>query len=152
MSDEKEKISPVFGLILMVIITMILAAVIGFFALQTGDQIEQDARASVDVEEFDGNVMVDVQTLDNSDFIFIAGFDEGDFNTSKNAFYIDYKDTYILETNNASDVAFYIKAVIGEEEEVFRDDSIESGNFVNLKEVPYDSVTINKIKNVDLSD
>jgi len=54
-SDDDRAVSPVIGVILMVAITVILAAVIGTFVLGLGDQV-QDAppNANFDVE-FDGS-------------------------------------------------------------------------------------------------
>ena len=40
-SDEDRAVSPVIGVILMVAITVILAAVIGTFVLGLGDQVQQ---------------------------------------------------------------------------------------------------------------
>jgi flagellin-like protein len=51
--DEKRAVSPVIGVILMVAITVILAAVIGTFVLGLGDQVNNNApQASL---EFDYN-------------------------------------------------------------------------------------------------
>jgi flagellin-like protein len=53
LSDDKA-VSPVIGVILMVAITVILAAVIGTFVLGLGESVSQNANAGVNVE--DGNV------------------------------------------------------------------------------------------------
>lgn len=47
-SDERA-VSPVIGVILMVAITVILAAVIGAFVLGIGDDVQQDVQAGVSV-------------------------------------------------------------------------------------------------------
>lgn len=51
-SDENRAVSPVIGVILMVAITVILAAVIGTFVLGLGDQVQQTSpNAQFDWEE-----------------------------------------------------------------------------------------------------
>jgi len=49
--DNERGVSPVIGVILMVAITVILAAVIGTFVLGLGDSISQNANAGVSVEK-----------------------------------------------------------------------------------------------------
>jgi flagellin-like protein len=61
-ADERG-VSPVIGVILMVAITVILAAVIGTFVLGLGDQVSQTApQATLSVEDYetggDGNVVI----------------------------------------------------------------------------------------------
>jgi flagellin-like protein len=50
-NDDTEAVSPVIGVILMVSITVILAAVIGTFVLGLGDNVEEQPSAGVTVEE-----------------------------------------------------------------------------------------------------
>ena len=50
-SDDSRAVSPVIGVILMVAITVILAAVIGTFVLGLGDQVESAPQASFNFEE-----------------------------------------------------------------------------------------------------
>ena len=49
--DDERAVSPVIGVILMVAITVILAAVIGTFVLGLGDQVESAPQASFDFQE-----------------------------------------------------------------------------------------------------
>lgn len=57
-TDERG-VSPVIGVILMVAITVILAAVIASFVLGFGDSVSQNVQAGADVtEKDDGNVTV----------------------------------------------------------------------------------------------
>jgi len=51
-SDDSRAVSPVIGVILMVAITVILAAVIGTFVLGLGDSVESAPQASI---SFDGD-------------------------------------------------------------------------------------------------
>jgi archaeal type IV pilus assembly protein PilA len=55
-NEEERAVSPVIGVILMVAITVILAAVIAAFVLDMGDSVGQEAQAGVSVD--DGTVTV----------------------------------------------------------------------------------------------
>jgi len=48
--DDDRGVSPVIGVILMVAITVILAAVIGTFVLGLGDSLQQAPQAQLDAE------------------------------------------------------------------------------------------------------
>jgi len=73
--DQQEAVSPVIGVILMVAITVILAAVIGTFVLGLGDQVEDEARAgvNVDVDDSKEEVRVTVTTMGNADYLILRG-------------------------------------------------------------------------------
>ncbi|RQG97693.1 type IV pilin [Natrarchaeobius chitinivorans] len=74
--DEQERaVSPVIGVILMVAITVILAAVIAAFVLDLGGSVGQEAQAGVtiDVDESEGEVQVEVTSLGNSDYVWLSG-------------------------------------------------------------------------------
>jgi flagellin-like protein len=65
-SGEDRAVSPVIGVILMVAITVILAAVIGTFVLGLGDNIGgDDAQASLSFNQDDDTVHVSHQGGDN---------------------------------------------------------------------------------------
>ena len=55
--DDESGVSPVIGVILMVAITVILAAVIGTFVLGLGDSLNQAPQAQLDAE-YDGTNVV----------------------------------------------------------------------------------------------
>lgn len=57
-SDDDRAVSPVIGVILMVAITVILAAVIGTFVLGLGDSLEQAPQAQLDASLSAGNVEI----------------------------------------------------------------------------------------------
>jgi len=57
--DDDRGVSPVIGVILMVAITVILAAVIGTFVLGLGDSLEQAPQAQLDAE-IDGSGQLDI--------------------------------------------------------------------------------------------
>jgi len=54
-SDDNRGVSPVIGVILMVAITVILAAVIGTFVLGLGDSLSQAPQAQLDAELTDSD-------------------------------------------------------------------------------------------------
>jgi len=69
--DDDRGVSPVIGVILMVAITVILAAVIGTFVLGLGDSLEQTPQAQLDAE-LDGSNNIQINhnggdTLDWAD-------------------------------------------------------------------------------------
>jgi len=83
-SEEERAVSPVIGVILMVAITVILAAVIAAFVLDLGDSVGQEAQAGVDLdvdESEGGNITVEVTSLGNADFVELGG-DINSSNTS----------------------------------------------------------------------
>ncbi|RQG97068.1 type IV pilin [Natrarchaeobius chitinivorans] len=74
--DEQERaVSPVIGVILMVAITVILAAVIAAFVLDLGGSVGQEAQAGVtiEVDESAEEVHVEITSLGNSDHVNLSG-------------------------------------------------------------------------------
>ena len=75
LTDKKYSdagVSPVIGVILMVAITVILAAVIGTFVLGLGDQVNQNAQAGVTFDENVGtDVDVQLNTVQSADHIWV---------------------------------------------------------------------------------
>ncbi|MFC4437732.1 MULTISPECIES: type IV pilin [Natrialbaceae] len=76
-NDEERAVSPVIGVILMVAITVILAAVIAAFVLDMGDSIEGEAQAGATIEvENNSNtqqVQVSVTSMGNAEEIELGG-------------------------------------------------------------------------------
>jgi flagellin-like protein len=63
-SGDSRAVSPVIGVILMVAITVILAAVIGTFVLGLGDSVQQNAQAGVSFEQVsDSEVAVTLNSM-----------------------------------------------------------------------------------------
>jgi flagellin-like protein len=58
-ADDERAVSPVIGVILMVAITVILAAVIGTFVLGLGDQVQETAPNAQFNADLDGNATDD---------------------------------------------------------------------------------------------
>ncbi|WP_122088325.1 type IV pilin [Halalkalicoccus subterraneus] len=77
--DDDRGVSPVIGVVLMVAITVILAAVIGAFVLGLGDGLGTNPQAGVTVEG-DGSesATVTLTSLDNADGIVIRDSDGGE--------------------------------------------------------------------------
>ena len=72
-------VSPVIGVILMVAITVILAAVIGTFVLGLGDSVTQNAQAGVTFEEDVGNeVQVQLNSVQSADHVWVEDSEGND--------------------------------------------------------------------------
>lgn len=63
--DDDRAVSPVIGVILMVAITVILAAVIGTFVLNLGGSVQQNVQAGASVECNSANTEIDVTWTSN---------------------------------------------------------------------------------------
>ena len=70
-SEDERAVSPVIGVILMVAITVILAAVIAAFVLDLGGSVGEEAQAgvSIEVDESAESVTVEVTSSGNSDYV-----------------------------------------------------------------------------------
>ncbi|TKX61481.1 type IV pilin [Halorubrum sp. GN12_10-3_MGM] len=74
--DSERAVSPVIGVILMVAITVILAAVIGTFVLGLGDQLGQNANAGVSIDEPNSSyVTVTLVSQGNVDRVIVNATD-----------------------------------------------------------------------------
>ena len=72
MENLNEKgVSPVVGVILMVAITVILAAVIGTFVLGLGDQVQSSATAGVAFNDNGSAMDVTLNNVQNADEIYV---------------------------------------------------------------------------------
>lgn len=73
-NEDERGVSPVIGVILMVAITVILAAVIAMFVLDLGGSVGEEANAGVDIEENgDGSYTVSWISEGNADEIQVGG-------------------------------------------------------------------------------
>ncbi|MFB6283967.1 MAG: type IV pilin [Halobacteria archaeon] len=75
---EDDAVSPVIGVILMVAITVILAAVIGTFVLGLGNNVQENPRLGVSVEQGSdsgGNnyVNVTLASVERADALYVKG-------------------------------------------------------------------------------
>lgn len=76
---QRNGVSPVVGVILMVAITVIIAAVVANFVLDLGNQLGQDADATLNfeqsIDDFGNeyyNVTVTVSDMQNSDYLVVT--------------------------------------------------------------------------------
>ena len=70
--ERDRGVSPVIGVILMVAITVILAAVIAAFVLDLGSGLDSDAQASVTIEgDGTSSVTVTVQAMQDADGVAV---------------------------------------------------------------------------------
>ena len=104
---DERGVSPVIGVILMVAITVILAAVIAAFVLDLGQSVDGEATAGVEID----NDTVTVTTLSDADGVYIAD-DTGE----------PLGDDAILTSTGASNStneegSYSVVAFIGDEEE-----------------------------------
>ncbi|WP_089786929.1 type IV pilin [Natronobacterium haloterrestre] len=76
-SDEERAVSPVIGVILMVAITVILAAVIAAFVLDLGD-LSESANAGVEFDESGSEVTVRIIDEGNTDSIYVEAHEGSD--------------------------------------------------------------------------
>ncbi len=74
--DDDRGVSPVIGVILMVAITVILAAVIGTFVLGLGDSLQQAPQSTLSVE--DAPEEYDTSTTDETNTSFTISQEGGD--------------------------------------------------------------------------
>nr|WP_049990388.1 type IV pilin N-terminal domain-containing protein [Natrinema salifodinae] len=82
-SDDERAVSPVIGVILMVAITVILAAVIAAFVLDMGSSQSQNAQAGVSFDEESDVVTVSVTSMDRAESLEIqsGACDSPDYNS-----------------------------------------------------------------------
>ena len=109
-TGDGRAVSPVIGVILMVAITVILAAVIGTFVLGLGDSVESAPQASFNFDvESDGDVAIKHRGGDNlnPDNVEIrAGGSSADYNTNESSSLTSYTsfsagDEVIVENADA---------------------------------------------------
>lgn len=74
-SDDERAVSPVIGVILMVAITVILAAVIAAFVLDLGGSVSEEAQAgvSIEIDQEAEEIQVEVTSLGNADYVNLSG-------------------------------------------------------------------------------
>lgn len=77
-SEDERAVSPVIGVILMVAITVILAAVIAAFVLDLGGSVGEEPQAGVSVETLEGdNISVSVTSMGNSNGVAVVNASGG---------------------------------------------------------------------------
>jgi flagellin-like protein len=152
-TKDDSAVSPVIGVILMVAITVILAAVIGTFVLGLGEQVEQNARAGVnaDVDASNGNVSLSLTTLDNSDYVLVRGpvddfsVDGTSIPGASNGVVLNTTGDSISMSGSGVSGTLTIVAVIGEEPS--QDTAL--GNAYATQGEPNDGATSTTVQQVD---
>lgn len=81
-NEEERAVSPVIGVILMVAITVILAAVIAAFVLDLGDSTSANAQASFTVEQDSGTVTISLNNANRLDGVSLAGDCDAEFDST----------------------------------------------------------------------
>ncbi|MCU4972919.1 type IV pilin N-terminal domain-containing protein [Halobacteria archaeon AArc-m2/3/4] len=76
--DDERAVSPVIGVILMVAITVILAAVIAAFVLDLGQSQSASASAGVTFSEDGNEVTPQLISIDNADSVYVRITDDDD--------------------------------------------------------------------------
>jgi len=86
-SEDERAVSPVIGVILMVAITVILAAVIAAFVLDLGQSTGANAQAGISFDEDGDDVTTTLSSIDRADRIYmqIDVDEDGDLET----YYVD---------------------------------------------------------------
>ncbi|MWV40638.1 type IV pilin N-terminal domain-containing protein [Natrialba sp. INN-245] len=104
-NEQERAVSPVIGVILMVAITVILAAVIAAFVLDLGGSVGQEAQAGVSIEEdtVANEVTIEVTSLGNSDGVDIQGTHDfegsGDFSVDGDVEGLQVGDVTVIEND-----------------------------------------------------
>ncbi|TYT61560.1 type IV pilin [Natrialba swarupiae] len=101
-NEQERAVSPVIGVILMVAITVILAAVIAAFVLDLGGSVGQEAQAgvSIDVDETQEEIQVEVTSMGNADHVNLSSNGIGDSDEWDNA------DTDELTVGNVTNLEY----------------------------------------------
>ena len=78
-NEDERAVSPVIGVILMVAITVILAAVIAAFVLDLGQSQSSQVNAGVNFDGNDSNVTIQVTDMGNAETVNVTKGDGDDF-------------------------------------------------------------------------
>ncbi|NUC71549.1 type IV pilin N-terminal domain-containing protein [Haloterrigena sp. SYSU A558-1] len=104
-SEEERAVSPVIGVILMVAITVILAAVIAAFVLDMGDSMGSgnvNAVAETDVQDGGNETVVTVTDIGDADGVTVVGSDGTPINDSTDAIITSTGES-VTFTNSSGD-------------------------------------------------
>ncbi|QLK25139.1 type IV pilin N-terminal domain-containing protein [Natrinema zhouii] len=137
-NKDERAVSPVIGVILMVAITVILAAVIAAFVLDLGQGMDEEAQAGIDIEgDESSEVSVQLTSLGNADGIYITKSDGTKLTESETASggsgTVDLTDvgaSVTLTSGNAGADSYSVVAYIGDNA-----DSTDTTTVVNSFEV-----------------
>ena len=142
--NDDRAVSPVIGVILMVAITVILAAVIGTFVLGLGDSLgdnQPSAQLSISVDETDNNVTIehnggDSINLDNLDVVARSGSSTvgvpetvSEFDSVEGATRIGVGESVNVEFTGAEDTADNIRLIHTPSDSIILDRNVDAFDF-----------------------
>ena len=121
-NDEERAVSPVIGVILMVAITVILAAVIAAFVLDMGDSMGNEpvnAVASVDTANNATEAEVSIDDIGNADGIVVVASDGTPVSVNDDKILTSTGETHTYSTSDqlSTDSSFTVQAYQGELED-----------------------------------
>lgn len=122
LADDERGVSPVIGVILMVAITVILAAVIANFVLGFGSSVQQNAQAGVSISQSPADdsdsytVSVTITSIQNADTI--------EYRVYNNSGDVDDGTGSFTEIGNSS---------VGESTTIGTENALESGDTVVVR-------------------
>ncbi len=109
-NNDDRAVSPVIGVILMVAITVILAAVIGTFVLGLGSNIQQNVQAGVSAQADSGSAHSVTVTFNsqqaNGTTVSVKAYKDGSSTpmTNGNATLSNIGDTHVFSDNSAGTI------------------------------------------------
>ena len=122
---EDRAVSPVIGVILMVAITVILAAVIGTFVLGLGDQVSESAPQAQFTFDYDDTASILTITHDGGDAV---PSDEMNITGSGN----DIQWDHAINTSTAYDVSAGNSTVVGDGSTVGTEVGVSAGDTMRI--------------------
>ena len=120
-TSNDRGVSPVVAVILMVAVTVILAAVIGTFVLDLGSNTEQNPQAGVTFNQGpssgagDANVTVRLISVEAADEVTVQTDGSGSVSYASGSALTDSGDTATVENANADDTVTVIGSLEGKE-------------------------------------
>ncbi|ELY52478.1 type IV pilin [Natronolimnohabitans innermongolicus] len=140
-SEDERAVSPVIGIILMVAITVILAAVIAAFVLDMGPD-DPDPQAAMGEDQSGDYLEVEMQGTTDADGVFVwngstivgEDDDEGILTTTGETYEFNHSDAY----NNSIEVVAYSGSEPNEGEGDDELDELGLDNYAIVEEYDYD--------------
>jgi flagellin-like protein len=139
-ADDERAVSPVIGVILMVAITVILAAVIGTFVLGLGDQVQETApnaqfNADLDGNATNGNLTFTHQGGDTVESARLTFVGPG-FNDSADGSWDNYGSTGEISAGDSATISDTNLNGGGEVRLVWQSEEGESSTVLRAYDVP----------------
>lgn len=165
---SNKGVAPIFGVMIMVVISIFLALIIVTFGLGLGEKIEQEPRAAVEYSVSQEELRISINTMDNSDYLVIRGF-ENDFSSYRTmdgfeqerpsrqvkrnkVFYITNAESYYtfnFSKKVEGELLVYASITNKTIDKSIQNKNITNGEFVNTSKLDY--VNTNLIKEIEYS-